>query len=195
MNAYKNSRREDYIEIIDAKVKSDWSHFGGENNDRGETVHYIELELDDATADFLNENEFNVRMWVPKDNQKDPVKHLKVRLPFYLPETNKDWLNSKVYIVSMDKPTVKTPMEHGMWKELDDSIIDHANLILRLYKGRTRTGTPFKTAQLVTGTFYTSGTRVRDFEPDYDRDHQTPTVVPSSYKAETSDFDDDVVPF
>lgn len=176
MNAYVNSRRDDYIEIVDAKVKSDWSHFGGEYNDRGETIHYIELDLDDDVADFLNENDFNVRQWVPKDDQKAPVKHLKVRLPYYSPETKKDWLNSKVYIVSVNNPSVKTPLDVEMWKDLDEAVIDHANLTIRLYKGKTRTGTPFKTAQLVTGTFYTSGTRTRDYEPDYDRDHQTPVV-------------------
>ena len=176
MKAYRNSNREDFIEIVDAKIKEDWSHFGGEYNDRGETVHYIELELDDDTADFLNENDFNVRIWVPKDEMKPPVKHLKVRLPFYTPETRKDWLNSKIYLVSSSTPNNKTALDVEDWKMLDESVIDHANIQLRLYKGKTRTGTPFKTAQLVTGTFYTSGTRANDWEPDYDRDHQTPTA-------------------
>lgn len=167
MNAYVNSRGN--VEIVDAEVLADWSHFAGELNERGERVHYIELKLSDDVADFLNGEDFNVRMWVPKDDQKSPVKHLKVRLPWYEPNTNKDWLNSKVNLVSRDKPTVKTRLDHDMWEELDKSIIDHANVTIRLYKGKTRTGTPFKTAQLIIGTFYISGSRSNEYEPDYEK--------------------------
>lgn len=152
------NQRDEYVVLEDFKLQRDWSRFGGQTNPSGRLQYYMEIAITDPEiAQFLTDNEYPVKVWVPnRDNQESvPETHMKVMLP-YDNDPRKAWLT----------PVIKTFNVNGgegvditreTVAELDNCDIDHVNMRLRKFKGKNMLGGEYVHAQLVYGEFYITG--------------------------------------
>lgn len=157
--AYVDPNREDYINLEGVTLQRDWSRFGGAVNARGYTEYYMHIALnDDEIAQFLTDNGYPVKIWIKRnDPESAPEKHMKVFLP-YNDDPKKAWLTPviKMYNVNGGEGVTITRDNVGM---LDSCVVDHANVTLRKFNGRTPLGQEYVHAQLVYAEFYVSGQR------------------------------------
>lgn len=157
--AYIDPNREDYINLEDVTLQRDWSRFGGAVNARGYTEYYMHIALqDDDIAQFLTDNGYPVKIWIKKnDPEAAPEKHMKVFLP-YNDDPKKAWLTPiiKMYNTSGGEGVTITRDNVGL---LDSCVVDHMNVTLRKFNGRTPLGQEYTHAQLVYAEIYVSGQR------------------------------------
>lgn len=154
--------RDLYIILENVTMQGDWSRFGGQVNANGKMQHFCEVHIDDpAVAQFLKDNDFPVKIWVPKNSpDAEPQTHMKVMLP-YDDNPSKSWLTPAIKLFNMQSiGSSGVDITKDNVAELDKVRIDHANLRLRYYKGRTPLGQDYVHAQLVYGEFYTSGEKM-----------------------------------
>lgn len=168
--AYVDPNREDYVILEDVTLQRDWSRFGGSVNARGYIEHYMHIALeDDVIAQFLTDNGYPVKIWVKKnDPEAAPEKHMKVFLP-YNDDPKKAWLTPIIKMFRVDGSGEGVTITKDNVGELDSCVVDHANVTLRKFNGRTPLGQEYVHAQLVYAEFYISGQKVArtDYVPPY----------------------------
>lgn len=152
------NQRDEYIVLEDFQLQRDWSRFGGAMNPNGRMQHYLEISITDPeVAQFLTDNEYPVKVWVPNREGENSVAetHMKVMLP-YDDDPRKAWLTPviKTFNVNGGEGVDITRDTVG---ELDSCDIDHVNMRLRKFKGKNMLGGEYVHAQLVYGEFYISG--------------------------------------
>lgn len=152
------NQRDEYIVLEDVQLQRDWSRFGGAMNPNGRMQHYLEIAITDPeVAQFLTDNEYPVKVWVPNREGENSVAetHMKVMLP-YDDDPRKAWLTPviKTFNVNGGEGVDITRDTVG---ELDSCDIDHVNMRLRKFKGKNMLGGEYVHAQLVYGEFYISG--------------------------------------
>ena len=169
--AYFDPSRPDYINIEDVKLQRDWSRFGGAIDPNGNKSYYFHIAIDDEDiANFLADNDFPIKMWIPKNSENPvPEKHMKISLP-YNDDPSKAWLTPVIHMYNVDGGEAVDITKENVGL-LDDCIVDHANITVRKYVGKTRMGVEFKKAQLVFADFYISGKKVGggNYVPPYMR--------------------------
>lgn len=132
------------LQIDDARII--WPNFsgrGGQYNREGDRDFHLVIP-DQDTADKLlaDTNKFgdswNVKIKPPRDEDSDPLIHMKVKVKF-------NNCGPNIQLVCGGKQRPLTEETVGM---LDDIIIDSVDLDIRPYDGEMRSGSTFRTAYL-----------------------------------------------